>query len=348
MGVSSISSLLFILPLLWHFYYEKRPFTDLLVFFKTRKNYLYIILIFFISFLPSILYPVSNGFLVDITTHSNKSILQALVSPFALLQRISFAEPVLIITLLIGSYYLLKNSSRILHIFIFFICFYSLVFYFLFRFESRFVISLFPFILPLAGYGFFKLWQKNTPTKVVVCILAIFTLVSSVSLSILAINNDSRIKALEWAEANLRKSDKVITYGSQLRLPLTHSAISNLRKVDENALRRIDISEEQLPEEGFGRFESLNVYTINNKLFLDSLATYIKDNHYQYLIYENSDSEIGKKLKSIINDRFVLIQSYGDNRTPYSIATSEFKGSILELIKRPLLGPQVDIYKILP
>lgn len=345
MGVSSISIVLFMLPPLWFLFEEKQPFAKIFALFKSWKFCLQAVAVGFLSLLPSLLYPLSNGFLVDVTSNTTKSLLQAFASPLSMISRIGIAEPFLIIFMLVGFYFLFKKKPRVGLIFIAFISAYSIVFYFMFRFEARFVLPLIPFILIVAGYGIDILWQKNKLFKGITALILIVILAGSIKLAYLGHNDDSRIHAVEWAYENLNESDKVMTYGSQLRLPATKSAIEELRKADQNAVRKIDLSEELRETDAFRRFQSLNVYTIQNEDFLKNIQTYAVSNGYTYVIREKSGSKIGKAMENLTSESWKLVASFGEPSTPYSLATSEFMGSILGLFKAKELGPEIEIYK---
>jgi hypothetical protein len=217
----------------------------------------------------------------------------------------------------------------------------------MFRFESRFVLPLSIFIFLAAGYGAERLWNKNLGLKVLIVITLAVPALTSVKLAQLGWRNDSRAQAVEWAYKNLTSDDRVITFGSQLRLPVTHTTLAELRKIDPSAFRKIDQSEERLAEGAVRRFSSLNVYTLQNENIIKDLKNYSRKNKYTYLIREHANSELGGYVRDIISNDDIRIQSFGYN-APYSLATSEFRGNFIEFLKTKTLGPEITIYKLSP
>ncbi len=346
-GVSTISVFLFVIPPFWYILQEKNSYRDLWNLRKEMRFYGAVTIIGFLSLLPSFLYPQSNGFIVDVTTGSSKSILEAVISPYHFLERIFVAEPILIILFVIGFVFLFKNYRKLFWILGGFIYLYSTIFYFMFRFESRFVLPLSVFIFLSAGYGTERLWNKNVWVKIILIILLLIPTTASLKLAQLGWKNDSRVQTVEWAYRNLSEQDRVITFGSQLRLPVTHETLAELKKLDPLALRRVDLSEERLSSDALRRFNSLNVYTLQNDNVIEDLKNYSRKNKYTYLIREHADSELGGYVRNIVRDNDIQLQSFGYN-APYSLATSEFTSNPFKFFTVKALGPEITIYKLLP
>ncbi len=339
MGVSSISILLFALIPLWYFIVEKKSLTYLKTVFRNTKFWIITILTGFLSILPSLLYPKSNGFIVDITSQSAKSILGLILSPIHFLQFIILSEPVLIILLVLGLCFLYKKDKRVTAGIFLFIYFYSVVYYLMFRFESRFLLAILPLMYIFGGFACDILYKKNKWFIIILCI----PLLASIKLGHLALINDSRIHATKWVQQNIEKKTKIIVHGSQLRIPSTKEAIDELRSIDSGALRRIDTAEEN---SGTGDFHSLNLYTVKNEKFFKNLPSFIKNNGYTTLVRERGRSGFHDYISQTINKDAIPLATFGRDFASHSIATSEFRGSLLSLYKTKILGPAIDIYKL--
>lgn len=346
MGVSSISVILFMLPPLWYFYREHHSLNELRMILKDKRNYLGASAVILLSVLPTLIYPLSNGFIVDITADNQKTFGELIMSPFSFLNTVSASEPVLLLFAALGTLILFIRRSRTAFVLAVFVYTYAILFYFMFRFESRFLLPILPVIYVVAGYGTYTLWQRNNVGKFAVLALLLIPFAASLQLGKLALKNDSRVLAVKWAENNIARNDKVITFGSQLRLPLTHEAVSELREIDPGALRKIDVSEERLDEDEIQRFHSLNIYTVTNKSFLDSLSSYVADQGYNYLIKENAASELHGHVRRLVTEDSRPVITFGKENTLFSLATSDFKGSVFELFKTKQLGPEITIYEL--
>lgn len=339
MGVSSISMLLFVLILICYFIVEKKSLAYLKTVFKNTKFWIITILTGFLSILPSLLYPKSNGFIVDITSQSVKSIFSLILSPVHFLQFIALSEPILILLLILGLWFLYKKDKKITSVMFLFIYFYSIVYYLMFRFESRFLLAILPLIYIFGGFACDILYRKNKWFIIILCI----PLLASLKLGHLALINDSRIHATKWVQQNIEKETKIIVHGSQLRIPSTKEAVDELRSIDSGALRKIDIAEKNT---GTGDFHSLNLYTVKNENFFKNLPSFIKNNGYTILIRERGRSVFHNYISQIITKDTMTLAMFGSDIAPHSIATSEFRGSLISLYKTKILGPVVDIYKL--
>ncbi len=334
MGISSISMFLFALLPLWYFVVEKKTLANLKKDLSSKKFWIVVVVTGLISFLPSVLYPMSNGFIVDITSSASKSILGIILSPFKFIGLLTNSEPVLVISFVIGFIALCIKNKRLGLTFGAFIYFYSVVYYILFRYESRFLLPILPLIYSAAGYAFISVLKNKY-----YLILLVIPLCASLMLSYLTVHNDSRIHAINWVYENADKKEKILTYGSQLRIPTTASAVAELRSIEPNALRKIDTAEEKLNK---ANIHSLNIYTVQDTAFLAKLPDYARKNGYTLYVIEKSDSDIGIAANSIPQQK--VLASFGTNPR-YSIATSEFPGSLRSLFKTSMLGPIIYIYR---
>lgn len=346
MGISSISTLLFILLPLWYFIYEHNSLKELQSFLYIKKTYYALLSLILLSLLPTLLYPQSNGFIIDLTTKNSKPFIDALLSPFYFIETIFFSETVLIIFAFIGLCLLIRNNKRFVLTCTMFIFVYSLTFYSMFRFESRFLLPILPLFFIFAGYAAQKIFDMHFVGKVFVSILFIFPIISSLSLARLGIINDSRIHAIKWVHENITLDKKIITYGSQLRLPANKAAVQELEAIDSNALRKVDNSEKKLSTVLYPLYHSLNIYTVKNDEFFMNLDEYIIKNKYDYLIVEQGGSNVHKYIEKALQSNFEKVASVGNNRTRHSIAISEFRGDFFDFLEIDMLGPKIDIYKL--
>lgn len=336
MGVSSISALLFALIPLQYFIIERKSLTSVL---RNSKFWIVAVLTGFLSILPSLLYPKSNGFIVDVTTQSAKSLTGIILSPIHFFQFIALSEPVIIILLILGLFFLFKKDKRITSVLFIFIYFYSVVYYIMFRFEARFLLAILPLVFILGGYTCDVLYRKNKWFIVILCI----PLLASLKLGQLALINDSRIHAVNWVQQNIEKDTKIIVHGSQLRIPSTKEAVQELRAIDPTAVRKIDTAEETKNK---GQFHSLNLYTVKDQDFFKNLPKFVKNNNYTILVRERGRSDFHNFVSNTVTTDSKLLTTFGTDLIPHSIAISDFNSSLISLFKTKMLGPKIDIYKL--
>lgn len=348
MGVSAIVSLFLILMAGWYFLYEKRTFRDLI---KSRYFYFGGISFIILAILPSIFYPASFGFRKDLTFNEAKSFISLLASPIQSLKPIILAEPVLTLFAIVGILLILIRQRNVFWPFLFFFYGYAGIFYWLFRYEHRFILPLVPFLAILAGFALSQI--KNIFNKkfiiAVFSFLLLLPLAASLRLGYLAYYNDSRIHLKNWIMENLPKNSKILVYARLTRLPSNKEAIAELRSIDSSSLRKVDAAEENLIVREGKYFHALNLYTISNEDFFNSLEDYAKKNQYQYLLLSDVDfarrPERFRHFQELVK-RGILLESFGDAQEIYSLSIGQLMGAPSGLFRLKELGPAVSVYKL--
>jgi len=349
MGISPIAGILFALAPLWFFLYEHKRFEDMKVLFKHKKIYAYAFLMAFLIALPTFLYPSSNGFLVDVTSHTKKTFASFIISPLNLLKPLFISEFIFAGAALIGFALLFRHTKRLTLLIVLYIWLYSAVFYLIFRHENRFILPILPFIAIIAGYGMWGVWTKRTSFKVVIIIVLLIPLASTVRLAQLGLRNDSKILALEWVERNVPPGSKIIISGAQMRLGGTRASIEEQRAIDSSSLRRIDLAEEVLSgTQKMSTYYSLNLYSIRNQSFLDNFERYALSHNFTYLVKQFVTNDENTPAGKLAKNYGGLLASFGNEKTPYSLIDNEFKRNPLGLFRVRELGPRVEIFKIQP
>lgn len=345
MGFSPISVLLLALIASWYLFYERKSLAAMI-----KEKYFYLSLVVFglLAILPGILYPQSFGFRGDVTIGGVKSIFGVVTSPFLFLKPVALSEPVLIFFAVLGllfSVFYIRNLFWTIFLFLYT---YSAIFYLFFRYEERFALPLFPLLALLAAYGVGEIYKKINNRIFIPLLILILALpaVFSLRLSYLLYKNDSRNHLIEWTEANIPYSSKILVYARLTRLPATPEAIQEQRTIDSGSLRKVDLAEESFPKQP--SFHALNLYDVNNPGFFDNLEKYARDNHYQYLFFGGTDQRESDKLKKFqkLAEGIILLKSFGEFQEVYSPAIGQLTNSPFGLFKLKEFGPPVSIYKL--
>ena len=344
-GFAIINCFLAILMAFWHVFYEKRAFLNI---FK-EKFFLGLFTVFIaLSALPYLLYPGSLGFQADITAKTAKTVLGTVTSPIFFAKTIAISEPLIIIFAVLGLLFAFKNSKNIFWAFFAFIYAYSVIFYLVFRFEPRFFMGLLPFYVILAGYGFWKT-QELLPNKIlskIFFLLLLIPLALALRLDWLALKNDSRTLASKWAEANIPAGAKIIVLARLTNLPANKSALAEQKKLDPTSLRKAYLAQAEIAENSpdFKIFHALNLRDFSNESFYENIESYIKQNHYEYLLIQ-PDYRNSEHFKNITKNA-ALLKLYAGADSKLSFAESQFIANPLGLFKISEFGPRIEIYKI--
>lgn len=347
-GVSPITALFLILAAGWYFVYEKRSVKDLI---KNKHFYLGGIIFIVLAFLPSILYPASFGFKNDITVNEIKTLSSLVASPIQFLKPVIVSEPILSLFAVMGLGFLFMRRKNIFWPLLIFIYGYSGIFYWLFRYEHRFILPLLPFFAIAAGFalGEIKKIFHHRLITVIFLLMLLLPLASAGRLGYLAYHNDSRIYLRNWVMENIPQGSKVLVYARLTRLPSSSEAIAEQRFIDSNSLRRVDVAEENLIVRENKYFHALNLYSVANDNFFNSLEAYAKKNQYQYLLISDKDfaqrPEHFGHFQSLVKGG-MLLKSFGDVQETYSLSIGQLKGAPGGLFKLKELGPAVSIYKL--
>ncbi len=347
-GVSSVTIIGSLLILFWHIFYERRSFYGAL-----KDPFSYMLLLIFAAFLiiPGLVYPLSFGYKGGITILEAKSILGLLASPIVFLKPIIISEPILALFAFLGLLFAIRKKETFTLPLLFYVGFYGAIFFLFFRYTHRFAAPLVPFLALFAGYGFGAFFQK-TPHVFIksILVLTLFVpIITSVQLGRLAYQNDSRMLARQWAEANIPEGSKILVISPQFRLVSTKEAIEEQRLIDPASIRKVDEAEAFFGGNPRHRsFHALNVYAIQHTAFYEHIAEYAREYHYEYIIITPEGYSLDGyyiALKPMLN-KAMLLKSFGGSQEIYTLGGSEFRGNPLGFWKLKEFGPRVLIYKL--
>lgn len=348
-GVSSVTIIGFSIVFFWYLFYERRSFYKAL---KDPFSYVLLLIFAVLLVIPGLIYPLSFGYKGAITILEAKSILGLVASPIAFLKPIIISEPILTLFAFLGLIFAIRKKELFAWPLLLYVGLYGVVFYLFFRYTHRFAVPLIPFLALFAGYGFGAFFQKtsNTFIKAVLVLTLFVPIVISAQLGYLAYQNDSRILARQWVEANIPEGSKILVISPLLRLASTKEAIEEQRLIDPASIRKVDEAEAFF--DGNSRYQSfhaLNLYTIQRVAFYDRVVEYIKKHRYEYIIITPQEGFVKKyyeALKSVLHKEATLIQSFGNPQGIYTLSGSEFRGSPLGFWQLKEFGPQVLIYEL--
>ena len=362
MGVSSIAGFLPLLMVLCALFYDRKSLTELV-----REKFLYGIAGIFIllALIPGWLYPGSYGYGVDVTAREGKSIAGLVVSPFVFLKPVLVSEPVLLILAILGLAILFKKNWRLALLFVIFWIIYSGAFYWIFRYEHRFVLPLIPFMALLGGLGFSEILLFTNTLRVkygkiatppagglaMIFIFSIFVMpvLVSAKLTYLAYMGDSRAVAREWVEENLPAGERIVVAARLMRLSSTRLAVEEQKNIQADSLRRADTSEAALGGSSFYRpFHALNLFTVTDERFYNNLESYIRDNKYRYFVLSledfQKDEELFARWKKLAESGRELAR-FGESDDTHSLTGSYF-GNIWGFLKLRQFGPPIGVYEL--
>lgn len=350
MGVSSISGFLTVLMILGALLYDRKSIWEL-----AREKFLYAVVGGFIllALVPGWLYPGSYGYSVDVTAKESKTIAGLLVSPIMFLKPILLSEPILLIFAILGLIFAARKNWRLPLIFIIFWLVYSGAFYWIFRYEHRFVLPLVPFMAILGGYGVWQLYmaiiRRKWLARGVLITIFILPFATSIKLAYLAYGDDSRALARQWAEDNLPAGERVLVAARLTRLSTLPPAAEEQKNIQEDSLRRADVSEAALGGSPFYKsFHALNLFTVTDEGFYRDLESYIKENKYKYLILSLEDFQKNEELSARwqkMAENGEELGRFGKSDKVYSL-TGGYFGNIKGFFGLDQFGPPIGIYKL--
>ena len=293
--------------------------------------------------LPTLLYNNSHNYLFGALFVNNKTILGLLLSPVQALSALAYAEPILVILFLAGLVLLfLHNRQRFVWLSLFFLG-YVILFYFLTHIEPRFLLPLVPLYALVGGYAIY--WCTKQKIGVVfICVLLCIPLCTSLRLSQLTLQDDTRTNARVWALESLTSQDKVLVYADLMRLPTNTESVAELRALDPHAVRRIDDAEALVSR---NTPHALNLYTLQNESFFTTLPLYAKTHGYTYLIYQpgmaNKEQEAAFTALIASATEVGRWQGFGDT---FSISKSTFWSPLPYFFSNNSLGPTIVAYRL--
>ncbi len=340
-GVSTASFLLVIPAFLWFLVMEP----------SSIKQFLYDKLIWAaaaatlaLAALPSLLFHNAGGALVGgFSLLHEKNIVDLLLSPARALLLIAGTEPVFVGLFLAGLISLWFVNRRLALFSLLLFVGYAVAFYFLFQFQPRFILPLFPLFAVVAP-GAFIILRRYSVTPVLLALLLIPLLVSG-RISYLAYSNDSRALAREWMVSHALPTDKIIVYGNLLRLPTQAEEVARLRALDPTAVRRVDVADEMLDNTQLPF--ALNISNVQNEEFFSNIAQYAKNQGYTFAVIEEGYGGEARKpaIESMVKNATEITRFNGLGPT-LSIGESDFIGKLTELFSGKSFGPTVVIYQL--
>jgi hypothetical protein len=299
-----------------------------------------------LAILPSFLYQSGNAFLGAVTLFEQKSLVEFLISPWFALSLIAYSEPVLVGVFLFGLATLFFSYRRLAALITLWTLFYIAVFYFLFRFDARFLVPLLPFFALVGGYAVTRLWNERT--KFFLLIPLALPLIAALQVSSLAAQGDTRAHAREWVLTHLADKDKILVFSSAMHIPTQKEAVEELRSIDSTAIRTINEADETIDRDDVP-FALNNLTSIKNLAFVQNLPAYTKKHGYKYLLVEPRSltlfPEMAEAFASLTENAEVVQRFEGLGDT-----TSIFNSAFLELF--PTLfysrsfGPDILIYHL--
>ncbi len=342
MGITSLSALSLALIGLYYLCFDGRTFGD-----AVRDAYKLVpaVLSFIVlAAIPSILWHSGNAFLGDVTLAQHKNIIDLLLAPWSALSQMIFSEPIIVSFFLGGLTLLFAQRRRIGIIISGWFLVYVATFYFLYRFDPRFMAPLVPFFAIVGSYCIARLW--NSRSAIVLCALLCIPLIASIRLSYLAVRSDTRVAAREWAMTNFHASDNVLIYVQGLRLLASTSSVAELRSIDAGAIRRTDEAESTLPARTAPH--ALNFYDVHNDAFFSELPAYAHERRYKYLMV-SQDASTGSTTSRALTSLTTLskeIMRFSGSSLDTSITNSSFKAPLSALFSAPSLGPDIVVYRL--
>ena len=295
--------------------------------------------------LPSLLYPSSSGFLVDLTLYDPKSLTGFVAIPWNTFRETLYSEPVLMLLGTLGGLALLRRRGRLVAFFTLWVLLYAVVFYVFFRFEPRFLLPIVPLYALLGGYAVVELCRHRLGT-VVVCVLLLVPLVASMRLAYLGADGDTRTKARSWTLAHLSPSDSVLVYAATTRVPTTARAVAELRAIDPAAVRQVDKADEALDRE---LPHALNLFGVADDAFFAELPRYARAHGYTYLLIEPSfafDARGRGAAFAPLTEGASVLASWQGLGGEASLDASAFPAPLYRLFSGAPLGPGVVIYRL--
>ena len=343
MGISMIMPLYLAFVGTWYLTAGNIPLRDL---FKSRLLWIGGFLYVGLSLLPFLLHAKSDGITPDMTYEAQKSIASFLMIPFTTFSYTLFSEPVLTLFAILGVVlaYRAHRAFTLSAICFFFV--YTVALFFVFRFESRFLLPLTLLYALFGGYVVLWFWESAWG-KYFICVLLCIPLFAAVQLSALATIDDTRALAREWAQQHIPAQERILVAARLTRLPASKDAVQELRTIDPNALRRADTADEVLNAPN--SYHALNLFTIEKDDFYSTLPAYARKNQYRYLIYSptflDGSPEAVAAFEALTKNATLLASWKGLN-DDYSIAYSAFRPWSNALFTNEYLGPSIEIYRL--
>lgn len=349
-GISLIGGFIMVFILFWYLFYEQRALLSLFV-----NKTLYVALLIFLALaaISVALYPYGFHFSGDNSIGSSKTFYAYLTSLANFFYPALLSEPILTITAIFGLFFCWRDRRNWFWTITAFVFTYASIFYWLYHYDYRYTVYLFPILAILAGYGLHRitnLLPNKKQANLLVAVPLIFLTISTAHFANLLLQNDTRAQANHWVETNLPANTKIIVFAELMRLNSTPEAKTEQQTLDPTSLRHIDLSESYLSDKPKANkaFHALNLYTVENKKFYQNPTAYATKNHYEYLILDNNFPENNLDQQAVWQALAVTghpIIHFGSVDAKHFIRDGWFP-NIFNLLRLKTLGPQITIYKL--
>lgn len=350
-GISLIAGFIMVFTLFWYLFYEKHT---LLSVFVNKALYAALLIFLALAALSIALYPYGFHFASDNSIGSTTKSFYAYLTNLAnFLYPALLSEPILIITALLGLFFCWSDRRDWFWTSASFIFTYASILYWLYHYEYRYTIYLFPLLAILAGYGLHRITNFLPNKKLanfVIAILLIFLAITISRFSNLLLQNDTRAQARHWVETNLPTNTKIIVFAELMRLTSTLEAKAEQQALDPASLRQVDLSENYLRTEpqASQAFHALNLYTVENQELYQNPIAYVTKHHYEYLILDHNFPENNSDRRAAwlaLAETGRPIIHFGSTDEKHLIRDGWFP-NIFDLLKLKNLGPKITIYKL--
>ena len=337
MGISTIAGVGVVLTLLWLVLATGKNILG-----KIKEVVTGLIAFTFLALVPNLLYPQSLGFVNDVSLLSGKSLPAALGSAPQFLLTAGRVEILLIALATVGILFLIHSRKSFGWLVLIFALFYSLLFYFFFHFETRFLTPLLPLFALVAAYGSWRLMNfKVRPLmQSLVGLIILAMLITGLRFAYLTYQDDTRALAYDWALKNIPAGSRVIVAGDLLRLPVVEVPIGKFS-------RRTDQAEVSLAKAGIDyglAFNALNLYTFNPDTDRELVLELIEATSLDYVIIDD-DSPWQTVLSDILTSGEEIKDLTGSGER-FLYTAGHFWGFLWELWQFDRFGPEIKIFKL--
>ncbi len=317
-----------------------------------RKRFLWLcgIAALALALFPSVLYRGSTGFVRDLTTTTTKTAGGAVTSLIQPLTYLFPSEPLLVVFGIVGIGLLLAHRRSLALFFILCVSSYGLVFYLLFRFETRFLLPI-VILLALAGGSAAAQLTQTWSGRLAVSISGVLLLIIVVRFTTLTLTDDTRSIARAFMLHTATPADRVLVYANLTRIPTTRAAVEELRAISPAALRKADEAESALNNTAHPHV--LNLYAVRDQSFFASLPSYATSHHYTYLIFDPAYADLTLQnytdtLAPLLASSSIEASWDGRDDEGMSFGGSSFSRPVHTLFTNKYFGPDIVIYKLHP
>ena len=354
-GVSYFTAISLLLVLFIHFLPKGSSFFQKL---KDKNLWLMMVIFIVVAFIFVFLHP-QEFFRILVGEDSGlvqSKNLAGLLSSFGYyFQVLLLYEPILLFLSLIGWLILWIRSKRYGLIFLFWPFIYIAVFYSFFHHEPRYIVFIIPWLALLAGYALYSISKRLTsiiPKKLAVVLILLlvfgYPLAVTIKYDSLLVKKDTRLLAEQWIKNNIPAGSRIITDWSGIKLTATKESILNQQNIDENSLRTDDRILLSLAGQNYPQpaYYLLRLHFIGDK-FSNDLSQYLRENNYQYFIFQCWDKEkLTEQEKSIIKEGR-LLKRFDSGLGDYSVdINGVFLKPVSLIFSLERFGPIIEIYQL--